>query len=58
MAINYKEARKRLGMTQSDVARAVGVSLNAYQMWEHHVGKPNPEHAVKVRKVLELNEDK
>lgn len=31
---NLRELRSAKGMTQVDVAVAVGVSVNAYQMWE------------------------
>jgi len=51
---NLKESRKNKGMTQSEVAVAVGVSLTSYQLWERGVSKPNPENEVKLKTVLEL----
>jgi len=51
---NLKEARKTKGMTQTEVAVAVGVSLTSYQLWERGVSKPNSENEVKLKDVLEL----
>jgi len=50
-----REQRGKLGLSQSDVARKVGVSLTAYQLWERQVAKPKPENMEKLKKVLELN---
>lgn len=46
------EKRKALGMTQVEVAKAVGVSLQAYILWEKEVNKPNEDNAKKLDKVL------
>lgn len=50
--MNIKELRKQKGMTQIDVAIAVGVSLTAYQLWERGVMKPNEENEKKLKEVL------
>ena len=46
------EKRKALGMTQIDVAKAVGVSLQAYILWEKGVNSPKEENAIKLQEVL------
>ena len=47
-----KQLRKEKGMTQTEVAVAVGVSLTSYQLWERGAMKPNPENKKKLDKVL------
>ena len=49
-----KELRLAKGMTQTDVAMAVGVSLTAYRLWEIGAMKPSPENLVKLAQVLGL----
>ena len=51
---NLKEKRIELGMTQSQVAKQVGVSLMSYQLWERQVTKPNDIKYYKLKKVLKL----
>ena len=52
--MNLKQRRKEMGMTQTDVAKAVGVSLFAYQNWEREVTTPKPENMEKLCKVLNI----
>ena len=52
--MNIKESRKALGLTQIDVAKKVGVSLTAYQMWEREVSKPSEENLPKLKQVLQI----
>ena len=47
-----KELRIEKGMTQTDVAIAVGCSLASYRMWELGVTTPNPENAARLKDVL------
>ena len=54
--MNIKNKRIELGLKQTDVARAVGVSLAAYRLWELEVGKPNEENMKKLIEVLSLKE--
>jgi transcriptional regulator with XRE-family HTH domain len=54
--MNIKERRTELGLKQTDVAKAVGVSLAAYRLWELEVGKPNEENFKKLMEVLSLKE--
>jgi len=49
---NLKELRLDRGMTQVDVAKAVGVSLSAYVLWERGVMNPTQENLEKLKDVL------
>ena len=51
---NIKARRKELGLTQVDVARECGVSINTYNRWEYGVAKPNEENEKKLKEVLKL----
>ena len=44
-------------MTQIEVAKAVGVSLFAYQLWEKGGNNPTPENLKKLKKVLEIKSE-
>ncbi len=52
-----RERRKELGMTQVQVAVKVGVSLTAYQLWEHGVLHPNDQNAKKLKEVLQIDKE-
>ena len=54
--MNIKEKRIELGLKQTDVAKAVGVSLAAYRLWELEVGKPNKENMKKLKTVLQMED--
>src|SRR5690606_5380747 len=49
-------ARKALGMTQADVAKAVGVSVRAYQGYERGETEPSASKAAKLTQALNLGE--
>lgn len=49
---NIKELRVKKGLSQVAVAKACGVSLAGYLLWERGVGKPTPENLAKLRAVL------
>lgn len=53
--MDYKTIRKTRhdkNLTQVEVARTVGVSLNAYVKWEQGVGSPSEENLQKLKEVL------
>lgn len=54
----FKEKRNALGMTQTEVAVAVGVSLTSYQLWERGASYPNEENQIKLFEVLNIKGDK
>ena len=56
--LRLKELRKRKGLTQTDVAVKVGVSLTSYQLWERGGMKPNKENQEKLEKVLDPKNSK
>lgn len=47
-----KDARKKKGMTQKEVAEEVGVPLNTYQRWEYGVHVPDGKNMLKLIEVL------
>jgi len=47
-----KTRRQALGLTQIEVAIAVGVSVPAYRLWEGGGTKPTSDNAVKLKEVL------
>jgi transcriptional regulator with XRE-family HTH domain len=51
---DLKKKREKLGLTQVEVARKVGVSLSGYLLWERGAGKPNAENKEKLKKVLKM----
>lgn len=53
--MNIEERRKELGMTQVEVARGVGVSLQAYILWEKRVNNPKTENMIKLKEVLQVD---
>jgi len=40
--INYKKLRQKIGLTQSEVAKKIGMSLMGYQLIEREITK-NPD---------------
>lgn len=54
--MNLKEQRVKKGMTQVDVAKAVGVSLVTYRLWEESASTPKEENKKKLIKVLDVGE--
>ena len=54
--MDFKTKRKELNMTQTEVARQVGVSLTSYQCWERGVMNPagdNKKNLYKLFGILE-----
>lgn len=51
--MTLKEQRLAAGMTQIDVAKAVGVSMNTYALWERGAMNPTPANAEKLREVFD-----
>ena len=55
--MTIREAREKLGYSQSYVAREVGVSLTAYLLWERRVSTPKPKNQEKLTALLNLPAD-
>ena len=49
-----KEIRIRKGMTQVDLAKLMGVTMNSIARWEQGANKPSEENMDKLKKVLEI----
>lgn len=45
-------ARKMKGLTQSQVAKYCGVSVNAFQNWERELSEPVPRHNEKLKEII------
>ena len=52
-----KKQRENLGLTQVEVAREVGVTINSYRRWEQGVTNPKPENKDKLEDVLGIKLD-
>lgn len=52
-----KELRLKQGMTQTDVAIAVGCSLASYRMWELGVTTPSSENYERLKAVLNIEQE-
>ncbi len=53
---NIKELRIKMGLSQVKVAKACGVCLGAYILWERGVGKPTAENLAKLKTILGVKE--
>lgn len=52
--MNILEARKKLGLTQEDLAKVVGVKKTAVCNWEKGLSKPRGKVAKKIAVILEI----
>ena len=48
-------AREELGLSQAQVAKIIGITQNAYAMWERHPIALRPEQIQKVAQVLNIS---
>ena len=56
-AERLKNLRKKVGLTQVDVAGKLGISQQAYASWERGVKKPTQENLVKIAQMLNVSVD-
>ena len=54
---NLKAARLKKGMSQQDVADALGIAKSTYSMWETGNREPNLMRIIALTKVLEVSGD-
>lgn len=47
-----KSKRIKIGMTQVEIAKIVGVSLTSYRLWEQGATEPKQENVDKLIKVI------
>lgn len=50
-----RNARKKKGLTQREVAEAIGIQLNHYQHFEYSKRVPSGEIMIKIIKTLDLD---
>lgn len=50
--MNIREQRKKLGLSQTEAAKRIGVSLSAYLLWERGAGNPNEVNLQRLNEVL------
>ena len=53
--MDLRKLRDEHKMTQSEVARKVGVSLMSYQLWERGVMNPSEQNKEKLEKLFKVN---
>lgn len=51
---DFKKIRLEKGITQIELARRVGVSINTIIKWENEISRPNEENYQKLLKALEI----
>lgn len=49
-----KEARLKIGLSQENFARIIGVTSGTYNRWERGVFKPHPLCIEKIKNILKL----
>jgi transcriptional regulator with XRE-family HTH domain len=49
-----RELRLGSGLSQSDIARVIGVAASQVSRWENGVSAPRPAHAVALLELLEV----
>lgn len=52
--MNLEQTRKEKGITQVELARQVGVSVNTIQAWERNVSTPSLENQKKLDEALKI----
>lgn len=50
--MNIEQARQKLGMTQSQLGKAIGVSERTIQNWEWGNTSPRPHHVKAIERLL------
>jgi len=56
IVLDLKKLRQKKQMSQIEVARAIGVHLNTYSLWEKNGGNPSPENLEKLKSVLGIKD--
>ena len=54
---NIKELRKEKGLTQTELAREIGVTQGAIYFWEKEVNEPTAGFLVRLAKFFEISVD-
>lgn len=57
--MDLKSIRKKMQISQAEMARRVGVHMQTYMLWERNVGNPNEENMKRLLEVIRgYNDDK
>ena len=57
--LDIKKIRCEIGLNQLEMARELGISLNAYRLWESHCCRnPKPENLAKLDEIVQNITDK
>lgn len=54
---NLRQARKAKGLTQTEVARAIGLTQNGYSYWENGKAKIDKDQLLKLAELFEVSTD-
>lgn len=57
MTFNIKSERVRLGMSADDVAKAIGVHINAIRRWETGQSEPSASNLIKLSGLYQCTPD-
>lgn len=57
IASRIKYLRDKLGMTQTDLARSLGISRSAVNSWEMSLSTPSLSNIVEMTKIFHVNAD-
>lgn len=57
IADRIKYLRDRYGMTQSELAKKLGVSRNAVNLWEMSISSPSIANLIEMSKIFDVNVD-
>lgn len=57
LAVNLKNAREKLGLSQEDVAKAVGITQPAYSYYESGLKCPTVPVLIQLSEVLKISMD-
>lgn len=52
--VDLREFREKHNLTQAEVSRSLGISLNTYIRWETKVGNPGYENKIKLVEYMRL----
>ena len=51
MGVRLRELREAIGLSQSDIAKLVGVTVSTVSKWENGRGRPTQAHRRKLARV-------
>ena len=55
VVMQFKEIRKKKGLTQEELAKQLGIKQSAVAMWETGKSIPNMNHLISLSKLFSMN---